>query len=948
LEAQAAKRWAIPIIVALGVALRVAHLAWLHASPFAGSLILDARFYDAWAQRIAGGEWIGRSAFWVDPLYAYLLAAIYRLAGHDLLLPRLANVAFGAGTAIVAARIAWRLWDSRSAAALAALMVVLFIPEIHFETQIEKTALSVFLLALCVDLFLAGTMRAIFAAGIAVGLATLARGNALLLLPFAALALTLGWDSERGGVADRRVRLQRAGLLLAGALPLIGLATLHNYEASGELVPTTTNLGINLYLGNHLGNIYGYYEPPDFLHPSTDTEAHDFRAEAERRTGRTFSDRALSSYWVGQSWQAVVARPELALRRTIHKLQLIFNDDEVPDSDDVALVAQWSPVLRSPIVWFGELLPLALLGIAVGWRRRSVRVVAAAAAVYVASLLPFFVFGRLRVQLLPFLAVLASGALLWLIAALRARRGRSLSLAVLILAVGSAAAFYRPEWMARRRTSSLAIGWYNLGASLTDRGRSDEAIRAYENAVRVDAKSVPAALRVLGRLYEQRGDYVRAEGAMRKVLELRPESPSARNALRTLYDTMLADPRWRDDDGIRRRRAALGGTTQASAVPDRSDTVRSVFAQVHALRAAGRFDEAIAVLQRAVTEGPYNEDMHYMLGQLMERYSSPEAMVEFFSREVGHDQKPQTSHYFWALGLAREGDVDGAIAQLRQALEIDPAHEMSQWQWGLLLERQGHPEQALEHIEEAVRILPDFKAALLDAARVAKQLGRSDQAREYEDRAANADSGSVRRFLYWARYLQQHGRSKQARAEVERYLAQRPNDPEGLALREQIFSSLGEVPPAPATAVPDENEGATAASLSAASRAALLSTLSTQSPGSPTWIAYDGRDPSALALAKQLAAVFEAAGWKVRKLAEASFSVRPGLFLLQADDPPSAAASTVEKALDAAQLQPTVGAGYRAYAEGRRRADSTWRGFDLASDQDFVLVVGRRNKAARN
>ena len=421
LEEKASVWWLLPLVIGVLIALRLGHLVRLYDSPFASSLVLDARAYDEWARLIATGAWVGPDAFWVDPLYAYFLGAIYGVTGHGLLLPRLANMTFGVLTAIVAARIAWRCWGSRLAVVLTALMVGIFIPGIHFEGQIEKTALSVMLLVVGVDLFLVGTNGAILAAGLVAGLATLARGNTLLLLPLAALVLALGWDRERGDplVANSRERLGRAALFLAAALPLISLATLHNYLATGELVPTTTNFGINLYLGNHPANLYGYYDPPDFLHHSTSRELPDFHAEATRRAGQKFTDRTLSDFWAGQTWKVIKADPGMAAARIVHKLQLAVNRDEVPDSDDVVLVAQWSPVLRSPILWFGQVLPLALLGAVIGWRRRSVRIVLAVTATYVLSLLPFFVMARLRIQLVPFLAVLGSGALVWILSMLR-------------------------------------------------------------------------------------------------------------------------------------------------------------------------------------------------------------------------------------------------------------------------------------------------------------------------------------------------------------------------------------------------------------------------------------------------------------------------------------------------------------------------------------------------
>ncbi|MDX2167136.1 MAG: glycosyltransferase family 39 protein, partial [Deltaproteobacteria bacterium] len=196
LEGWLGATWVLGAVLGLGLAIRLAHFVALSGSPFFDSLVLDARYYDAWARDIAAGKWIGDAAFWVDPLYAYLLGIVYAVAGHDLLWARLINIACGLATALLVAQIAQRVWQSRAAAALAALLSVTFVPAYYFEGQTEKTAVTVLLITAAMALFLRGTRRALFAGGVVLGLAALARGNALLFAPFAAAALLLGWESD--------------------------------------------------------------------------------------------------------------------------------------------------------------------------------------------------------------------------------------------------------------------------------------------------------------------------------------------------------------------------------------------------------------------------------------------------------------------------------------------------------------------------------------------------------------------------------------------------------------------------------------------------------------------------------------------------------------------------------------------------------------------------------
>lgn len=231
-----------------------------------------------------------------------------------------------------------------------------------------------------------------------------------------------------------------------------------------------------------------------------------------------------------------------------------------------------------------------------------------------------------------------------------------------------------------------------------------------------------------------------------------------------------------------------------SAAPPPAVSAPDPRGRAQALASAGRFREAIALLQAAVRSGPYDEGLEYMLGEMMTEHAAPADMIAFFSEAVGHDRKPQTSHYFWAMGLARKGDTPGAIAQLSFALEVDPAHEMSQRLWGVLLERQGELVPALSHYAEAIHIHPEFKDALQDAARVAAQLGRTAESEQYAARARKADPNTPRCFFYWARYLHEHGRDGAAWAEIQKGVAAMPGDAETLRLRDQIAAALHPAP----------------------------------------------------------------------------------------------------------------------------------------------------------
>jgi superkiller protein 3 len=397
----------------------------------------------------------------------------------------------------------------------------------------------------------------------------------------------------------------------------------------------------------------------------------------------------------------------------------------------------------------------------------------------------------------PILAILAAAALAWLYDAARAAAWRQLGASVALVTVAVLWTHTRPEGLEARRRSGLAIAYHNLGAALEGAGNPTAAIDAYERAVAMDARSVIASMRQLGELYLARGDFDRAERHMLRVIEIKPDSRIGRQALVRLYEKMLQKPRWQSDAQLRQKLANAYRAAGRGADADRltgnagaagADRVQSLRRRVRDLRADGRWEEAIAALQELIRVGPYDENGHYILGSLMEAHARPEEMVRYWSAEAARDAKPQTSHYFWAVGLERSGDFDGAIAQLNAALEIDPAHEMSELRWAAILEKRGRLDEALVHCLIATEILPDFRSAHETCARLLRALGRSREADAELELAKRTDPPS-RRYVHWARYLLRKGRTTAAIAELERALREDPRDTEAADLLTSVRSA---------------------------------------------------------------------------------------------------------------------------------------------------------------
>jgi tetratricopeptide (TPR) repeat protein len=932
----------LPGVLLLAACLRIANVLALRESPWFTELVLDHRVYDEWAQAIAAGDWAGSEVFFLAPLYPYFLACVYGVFGHDLLIARLVQAALGVGTCYLVSLLGRRLFGLAVGNA-AALFAAVFAPSIYYESMIEKTALSVFLITLALNLFFARSARARFLAGVVLGLAALTRGNFLALVPLGFIALVLLDARRRDPLArlspGRLVRwraLESGVFFLAGAALIVGTVTLRNHAVGGEWVLTTSNAGMNLFIGNNAENDSPLYRAPGFSRPDPRFEQADFQQEAERRAGRPLSAGEASGYWSGEAWDHILDHPGRSFGLFLRKLRAFWIDYEIPDNNHYAVVSTFSPVLRLPLLGFGTMVPFALLAVLVSFRtRQAVLVLAGFVTLYCLSIAAFFVFSRFRVQIAPALFVLTALGLQWSWREVRERRWNHVGLAAGVVLVATVFCFSTPSWLEPEK--GLAIAYNNLGVAYERKGEPARAIEIFEHAVRTAPASVIGAMRRLGDLYLEVGRYEESERHMQQVVTHKPESRRGWLSLVALYDRLEATGR--GDAAVRQKRAqaarnAGGSVPPPAAGPGVGTTPRVAgapranehYRQSRVFQEEGRWAEAIEQLEKGIEIGPYNESARYSVGNLMLEHGEPDAIIDYFSKSAASDPKPQTSHYFWGRALAKKGDADGAIRQFQKALEIDPAHEMSQYQWGVVLEQQGDLEAALVHYEEASIIHPEFRAAHDACARLLDASGRSEDARRHRDQADRIEPGSNKAYLYWGRYLIEKGRYAAAIPELRKAIEADPDDAEALYLLENAQDQLG------SGALNDEQ------------RSAFLSTLARSGPGHPVWFATSVQDADSVALQSELQRLFRSAGWNVRANAAVSFRLKPGVFFFAADANPPQYAVDARAALEAAGLDVAGGTGYRSYYQEQKQTNPSWRGFDMADDQTFVVVVGPQGR----
>jgi len=628
--------WALGIF-AVALAVRALYLWQLRSSPFLDAKLGDAVGYHAWALSIAGGDWLGREVFYQAPLYPYFLGVLYALVGDDPLRVRGIQCLLSAlGCGLLAS--AGASLFSRGAGIAAGLLLAFYAPSIFLDALIQKSVLDLFLL--CLALWLAARLTRAPTWGLAAslgavtGLLALARENALLLV-----AVLGGFLLLLPGVPRGR-RLVLAGTFAAGLAAALLPVALRNAWVGGELHLTTSQLGPNLYIGNHPG-AKGGYEPLRAGRGSVQFERTDAIELAERAAGRPLSPGEVSAYWTEQAIAYVLSQPADWLRLMARKTVLLLGALELVDSEDQYATAEYASVLRAAgwLGHFGVLAPLAVLGAFVSWpRRRELWWLYAAVATYAASVLLFYVFARYRYPLVPFLALLAGAGLVGareFVA--RSSRPVVAGCAALVLALAALS-----NGVSGMSVESMgAITHANLANSLRLDGQLEQAVHHYRKALALDPTVEDAAaqlgetLRELGRSGEEieihqrllaenprdprlhnklaslqraRGETERPLEHYRRSLELEPGNAEARRGLIELHAEAAARLLQRGDEvgALVRYRSALAIDPEAPAALWGAAWILATQRDA-ALR---RPDEALALAERAAAlSGPLTPAM---------------------------------------------------------------------------------------------------------------------------------------------------------------------------------------------------------------------------------------------------------------------------------------------------------------------------------------------------
>jgi tetratricopeptide (TPR) repeat protein len=644
------KKWLV-VLAAFAFAVKVVYVFQSAQSLQIRVPIMDALHYDRTAREILAGHILRPEAFFMGPLYSYFLAAVYGIFGRDFTTVRIIQ-SFGGSLTVVLTYFLGRRLFRPSIGFLGAVLLVLYGATTFYETQMLMmwlgTLLNITLVLLLVRIAPGSGWRAYLLPGFLLGLSALARANVLIYLPVALLWITV--------VRKDPNHWKKAAVFSAATIVAILPATIHNYIASRDFIPVTSNAGANFYIGNSELATGIFYPPPgtDFF---TDATTRNY---VERMMGRDMTPSEISSYWFDLSFKFIRAHPGAELALLARKFVMFFNGYEMPQIESYDITRRHYVLLRLLFVNFWFLGSIGIVGILFSlsqWRR--LLPLQGYVVAYAISITLFFITARYRVQIAPAMALFAAYALLDVFPRYLTSSRRGLALvgitAVIVLltrpglfALNPKEVVYR-EFIHEARRAAIAGDFKNAVAD------ADSAVAMFPDYF--ESYSQRAIV------YKESKDYFRAIEDYTRALDLRPDLPGLH------YD--------------------LG------------QTFRRVNLKQQAIE---EYKKAIALDSLMIRA--YNN-----LGITYAEVGESQSAVDCFEKVIGMDPNYVKAYNNLGVVLAENNRLDDAIATFAEAIRRDPTYANSYKNLANAYAAKKEVEPAIEALTRYLELVPDDQTA---------------------------------------------------------------------------------------------------------------------------------------------------------------------------------------------------------------------------------------------
>ncbi len=343
--------------------------------------------------------------------------------------------------------------------------------------------------------------------------------------------------------------------------------------------------------------------------------------------------------------------------------------------------------------------------------------------------------------------------------------------------------------------SVRARGWSTVGEIYERRGRTTQALEAYEHALEAKSSYVPALLgagRVL--LGDRPGDALaRFDSVLQAAGSAELTLPSGRTATQEaqLGAARAALALDRVQEAVRVLEQLAGERAEDAEVllwlgraelrldpPNREAAEQHYHAAIAAAPTEfppyvalaelffdlDRDTDASGVLQQAAARVPESAEMRLGLGTLELRRNRLQDAIRELRRALELDPELPAAHFSLGVAYRRAGRLDEAAATFEHLAELDPSHPRLALERGLLFEARGESARAVESYRAALEETPDDMDLMLRLGAAQVAAGQIDDAEQTLERVSQERPSSPEAAHFMGRVEFARGRYAEALA----------------------------------------------------------------------------------------------------------------------------------------------------------------------------------------
>jgi tetratricopeptide (TPR) repeat protein len=278
-----------------------------------------------------------------------------------------------------------------------------------------------------------------------------------------------------------------------------------------------------------------------------------------------------------------------------------------------------------------------------------------------------------------------------------------------------------------------ALLWFEIGYKADDAGNYEQAIVAYQTAIRLKPDHTEAWYN-LGIAYDSLGQYDKAISAFQEAIRLKPDYAKAWYNLGTAYGSRLGQY----DKAI---------SANQEAIRLKPDDAKAWYNLGIAYDRLGQYDKAISANQEAIRLKPDYAEAWDNLGVAYDRLGQRDKAIS--ANQEAIRLKPDYAKAWYNLGVAYDdlGKHDKAISAYREAIRLKPDDAEAWYNLGVAYTRLGQYDKAISANQEAIRLKPDYTNAWYNLGIYYKAKGQRSEVIKVYEKLKTLDPKSAEEFF---------------------------------------------------------------------------------------------------------------------------------------------------------------------------------------------------------